>query len=418
MVKKLLTYILCAATLGVNAAPIDTMNGIFDDNFKTLLVEVEGRPLAYPIISLNSDDRLIISFDELAEDNSFLRYRLIHCNANWQPSGLVESEYLEGFNEAAVNDWDYSRTTTVHYIHYVIELPNPDMNFLVSGNYLLQVYNEDDPDIVLLQARFMVSEDIAVVKPDVLSATDIDYNRSHQQVSIVVDATNAHVDDMYNGLMVYVSQNGRLDNEVMMRQPLRVSGNTAYYEHQRPLIFDGGNEYRRFETSSVTYPGRNVVGFEYHYPYYHATLLPDEPRSDSSYAFDITQHGRFVVREYNSGRSDVEADYILTHFSLKMPELKNSYIFIDSDFTNRRFDPNSMMVYNRATEQYEKSLLMKQGAYNYQYLVVGPTDRAGSTAPIEGNHYQTVNEYLVKVYYRPRGERYDHLIGTSSILFR
>ncbi len=90
--------------------------------------------------------------------------------------------------------------------------------------------------------------------------------------------------------------------------------------------------------------------------------------------------------------------------------------FIDGDLTDRRFDETSRMVYNRSTSRYEKAMLLKQGSYNYQYLTVPPGKKRGYTAEIEGDRYQTVNEYLVKVYTRRPGDRYDRLIGVSRII--
>lgn len=416
MVRISLVILSLLSVISVKAA--DTMTGIFDDAFHTLRIDVNGNYMAPPVLMMDSGDHLTVSFDELRESNSYLRYSLKHCNANWTESQLVESEFLDGFNFGEVEDYEYSRLTATHYVNYHITLPNEQFRFKVSGNYLLQVYRNDDPDNILLQVRFMVSESTAIVNADVLSVTDIDYNDSHQQVSVTVDATNAGVEDVFNDMMVYVSQNGRLDNEVMVRQPLRVSGKTAYYEHLRPLIFPAGNEYRRMETVSVTYPGMNIESVEYHEPFYHATVATDYPRSANKYIYDQTQNGRFFVREYNSSESEIEADYIVTHFSLDAPELPGKYIFLDGDFVYRRFDPSSMMTYNRATNRYEKTLLLKQGAYNYQYLTVGQGERSGSTATIEGDFYPTVNEYLIKVYTRHRGERYDRLIGVTMVKFK
>lgn len=414
-ILKTLVFTIAATSTFASAASTDTMEGIFNEHFRTLRTEVEGSPLAPPIICLNSEDHIRVSFDELADERSYLRYRLIHCNANWQPSQLVESEYLGGFNQANIDSWDYSRMTTVNYINYSLTLPNPDMQLLVSGNYLLQVYNEDDPDTTLLQTRFMVSECAANIYGDVFTVTDIDYNDSHQQLSLTVDASDCEVDDLFNDLMVYVAQNGRLDNEIAIRHPLRVSGNTAIYEHLRPLIFDAGNEYRRMEIVQKTYPGMRIADVDYFDPYYHATVYTDYPRNQDPYSLDRTQHGRFFVREYNSSRSDLEADYIVTHFSLEMPELAGKSVFLDGDMVHRRFDPSSLMIYNRATGRYEKSLLLKQGAYNYQYLTIGPGDSSGSTADIEGNFCPTNNEYTVKVYHRRRGDRYDRLLGFTLL---
>lgn len=418
MVRRQAVILFLSAA--VSAWAEDTMTGIFDDSFHTLRISVNDNYMAPPVLMLDSGDELTISFDEITESNSYLRYSLMHCNANWTQSSLVESEFLDGFNFGNVDDYEYSQLAATHYVNYRIALPNDRFRFKVSGNYLLRVYRDDDPDTTLLQARFMVSESTATVTADVLGVTDIDYNDAHQQVSVAVDATNAKIEDVFNDMMVYVSQNGRLDNEVMVRQPLRVSGKTAYYEHLRPLIFPAGNEYRRMETVSTTYPGMNVESVDYYDPYYHATLTTDYPRSADKYIYDQTQSGRFFVREYNSSNSDTEADYVVTHFTLDAPELPGKYIFLDGDFTSRRFDPQSLMTYNRATGRYEKTLLLKQGAYNYQYLTVdaGSSNSAASTSAIEGDFYQTRNEYLVKVYTRRRDERYDRLIGVTTVMFR
>lgn len=393
----------------------DTMNGIFNPQFKTLQVNVGGNDYAPPVITLGSDDRVIISFDELTEEHSYLRYSLVHCNANWQPSGLVDSEFVDGFNLGYVNDYEYSQLTKVHYVHYSIALPNDEVRFTTSGNYLLRVFAEDNPDEPLLQARFMVSEAKAMVTASVTSRTDVDYNGAHQQISFEVDASKLNVQDMYNDLKIMVSQNLRVDNEVVVGKPLRVSLNKAYYEHLTPLIFKAGNEYRRMETVSVTYPGMRVAEIAYREPYYHIMLETDKLRSVGQYLYNQTQFGRFTIREYNSSQSDIEADYVLTHFSLDLPEQFDCGIFLDGDFTHRRFDDDSRMDFNRETSLYEKTMLLKQGAYNYQYLIVPNGKSAGMTAPIEGDFYETVNEYLIKVYCHRPGERYDRLVGVGLI---
>lgn len=106
----------------------------------------------------------------------------------------------------------------------------------------------------------------------------------------------------------------------------------------------------------------------------------------------------------------------MTHFALEMPEIIGADVFLDGDFVGRRFDPSSRMVYNRATGRYEQSMMLKQGTYNYQYLTVPFGAVKGNTAPVEGDFYQTVNEYTVKVYHRPRGSRFDRLIGVGMVI--
>lgn len=412
--------LVCAVLLSyVAALAVDTMTGALNDRIKSLQVQLFGDPYAPPVINLGTDDRLVISFDHLAEDREYLRYELVHCNANWQPSGLVDNEFLDGFNIGNIENYDYSQLAATHYVHYSLAIPNEEVNPKLSGNYLLKVYPESNPDDVWLQCRFMVSEQTAGIEATASGVTDIDYNAAHQQLAVTVNTERSNVPDPFNDLTIMIQQNGRYDNEVAIRKPLRMAAqDVSVFEHLPELIFDAGNEYRRMETVSTIYPGMGVAEISYSEPYYHFTLHTDEPRADRMYLYDQTQHGRFTIREYNSTDSDIEADYGVVHFSLDIPEMPDAMIFIDGDFVNRRFDQESLMTYNRATGRYERNMLLKQGAYNYNYLVVPRGKDRGYTGLIEGDKFQTVNEYLIKVYARHPGDRYDRLIGVSSILFQ
>lgn len=410
MVKYLFAALLfLVGTLSLSAQTSDTRQRIYHPAFKSLQVEVEGRRMMPPVISLNSDDRILISFDEIADERRYMRYELIHCDASWRPEGLVDSEFLDGFNQGDVDDFDYSRATTIHYVNYRIAIPNAQMRPLISGNYLVRVYPEDDPETTLLTARFSISEDSMTISGDVSSRTDIDTNDSHQQLAVIVDAGDAPIDDIYSDIRLVIEQNGRNDNSIAITRPLRAVGKKAIFEHLRPLIFNAGNEYRRMEIVSVNYPGMHVESIDRIEPYYHFTLATDTPRKNEMYLYDQTQHGRFTIREYDSDRSDTEADYALVDFTLEIDELHGFDVYIDGDFTQRSFDDSSKMSYNRTTGRYEKRLLLKQGAYNYQYLAVAQRQNTGLTSAIEGDKYPTVNEYVVRAYYRPRGTRYDRL---------
>lgn len=398
--------------------PADTMTGVFDERIKSLRIHALDDDFGLPVTVLGTGSQILVEFDHLAEEREYFRYSLTHCNAFWQPSGLVESEFLDGFNEGTIEDFEYSQATTVHYVHYTLAIPNQDIYPKVSGNYLLKIYPEHEPDSIFLQCRFMVSEQTAPVQAEVTTNTDYGLNSRYQQLAITVDTERADVDDKFNDLLVVIGQNGRLDSEQLLRQPLRLQGSKLVYEHQPNLIFDAGNEYRRMEIINDQYPTMGVDHIELHPPYYHYVLYTDTPRNKEIYNYDQTQHGRYFIRQYNSQNSDTEADYGVAHFTLDYQGAPGDMVFLDGDFTQRRFDPNSRMVYNPSTGLYERSMLLKQGAYNYQYLVVPQGGKRGYTAQIEGDKYQTENEYFIRVYHRRPGDRYDRLIGVAAIQSR
>lgn len=397
----------------MSARVTDTRTMTVHPAFYSLQTKVNGNDQLPPLIVLGSEDVLTVGFDELAEDRRYMRYELIHCDALWMPDVLMPSEYLDGFNEYNVEDYAFSQATTAHYVHYEITLPNERMDMKLSGNYLLRVYDESDPDATLLQVRFSVVEPLMKVEASVSSRTDVDYNDAHQQMTLSIDRNGADVDNLFTDVIVEVQQNGRQDNTVYVMRPTRVSGSTMWFEHDPRLIFPAGNEYRRMEIISTTYPGMHVDALGYADPYYHAELMTDIPRADMAYQFDRTQHGRFRIREYNAQEPDTEADYMVTHFALDMPEQPSVDVFVDGDMFQRRFSPESRMVFNRATSRYELAAFLKQGAYNYQYLVVPRGSMKGYTSAIEGDKYQTCNEYVVKVYHRRPGARYDRLVGVG-----
>ena len=71
------------------------------------------------------------------------------------------------------------------------------------------------------------------------------------------------------------------------------------------------------------------------------------------------------------------------------------------------------MVFNPNKGVYEATLLMKQGFYNYKYVVIDKENTLQEGA-ISGNFDETENNYKVLVYYRDLGARYDKLIGLGE----
>lgn len=413
MNRLIISGILALASL--HAAATDTHTRIFSTSIRSLRACVEGDYYAPAVIELHGDSRIRVEFDDINPERQYLRYSLLHCDASWQPSQLVESDYVDGFNQADIDDYAFSSGTFEQYVHYGISLPNDDMPILLSGNYLLKVYPEDDPDKVLVQQRFCVVEKRVGISVAVSSRTDIDYNDSHQQLSVTVDKADYDINNPYNDLKIVVTQNSRNDNEVTITHPLRVSGNSIVYEHDRSLIFPGGNEFRRFEMTTTNYAGMGIAGYTYSAPYHHAMLETDAPRWGKQYVYDRTQYGRFTIRESDAYNSDTQADYMIVHFSLKMPRLQGGEMYVDGEFTQHLFRNANRMHYDEETSCYELDLPLKQGAYNYQYLWLPDGHSVAQTAKVEGDHYQTVNEYQVRAYYRVPGERYDRLVGYSII---
>lgn len=390
----------------------NTSEVVFRADVRTLKVQNPDYFMSPAVIRLGMADRLFVNFDIIGETHEYLRYRLVHCNADWQPSRLLESEYVDGFNEAEVTDYAYSSNTFVHYVNYNIEIPNTEMQPLVSGNYLLQVYPEGEPDQLLLQARFSVSENAFPVTGGVTTRTDYGFNTEYQQLTIGVDAGGGRYNP-YQDFIVTVMQNNRPETMRTVSHPLRVDGSTIVFDHDPALIYPAVDEYRRFETVRADYAGMHVDSVKFGGTNWHAWLTTDSPRAGRDYVYDSTQHGRFMIDEYNSTDPDLGADYVTVHFTLDAPEIVGGDVYVDGDFTLHRLDDFNRMHYDYTTRQYTAQIPLKQGSYNYQYVVAPKGGGYPDPSIIEGNKYETSNEYLVQVWLRLPGSRADRLVGTS-----
>ena len=390
------------------------------DDIATIQTYVQGNPNSLPIINLNGQSQIYIGFDRLGDDAyNMLQYRIIHCDRNWVPStGISEIDYLDGFNDSYINDYALSINTTVEYTHFQMTVPNNDIRLKLSGNYAVQVYDENDRDRILLTACFTVVDSQVKIGMSVSSDTDIDTNKKHQQVSLVLNPSGVSIRDPFKDLSIQVRQNNRIDNERIITKPSLISGSKLTYDHIRDLIFEAGNEYRRFETSTYRSNGYRVAHIEYRRPYYYADIATDYIRANRTYSYDQDQNGKFFIRSIDAdGDSNIYGDYIQTKFTLSAPSPVSGDVYINGGFTDDLFNSKYLMKYDLMTEEYTQTLLLKQGLYNYQYLTQ-LADGAYSASVIEGDYYETEDEYTAYVYYRPQGQRYDSLIGTATIQSR
>lgn len=362
------------------------------------------------IITLDSDETIEFSFDEMSHQYHRFTYHITHCDAQWKPSDLIESEYMNGFNDQPIENWENSLNTTFDYTHYSLTLPNDDVTLKLSGNYHLSI-SEDGKEVAWF--RFMIVEDRHNLSATVDGNTDIDSHKSHQQVNMTVSLNGLNVTHPESEIYTVVMQNRRFDNAVLNPKPTYNAGNRLTYGHCRDLIFPAGNEFRRFEIVNMYDYFKNVDRVTFHDPYYHADLIEDTRHH--AYTFDYDHNGRYLIRYNQASNSDTEADYLFVHFSLASEPMTGGKLYISGHFNGGSLTSKYEMEYNSREKAYQATVLLKMGAYDYQYLRVPDDETAGQTEPAEGDWYETKNEYLILLYYRQRGSRYDRLISTMSL---
>ena len=96
----------------------------------------------------------------------------------------------------------------------------------------------------------------------------------------------------------------------------------------------------------------------------------------------------------------------------KIEEGKEIHVY--GNFNNYVINESTKLIYNTKAYKYELPMLLKQGFYNYKYVIVNEDGTIDRDNPISGNYWQTENDYQVLVYYRRPGGRFDELVGVGS----
>lgn len=412
-------YILLATLfciLGVEAnAPYRTH--ISHNEIKTLLINREDSNTDLPIIELGSADKLIIRFDEMSHETHSYNYKVIHCNADWTASDITSNEYLRGYTDGYITDYERSINTHYLYTNYSLHLPNDDMQFKISGNYVVLIYEDNQQDKPIAQACFSIVEPKINIEGTVRFNTDIEINGRYQQLDFDISMAGYSVRDPQSELKTIIRQNNRIDNEVINPQPTYITGNKLSYTNHKSLIFEGGNEYHNFDISSSYVVDRGVDRIVFDGEEQHAILVKDKIQK-GVYMHDYDVNGRFIIN-YQNAYDDVhtEADYMRVHFYLPT---KNPFfdgqLYLGGEFNYNQLNHSNRVNYNNKEEAYTHSLLLKQGGYNYQYWFVPKNTGKVTTQRIDGSYWQTQNEYTIYVYHRAWGERYDRLVGVKVII--
>lgn len=383
---------------------------------KSLEVVCNDDFTAMPVLTLGSADVLHIGFDELSHNYQRFIYRLEPCNPDWTPvEGLFESDWLEGFNDQPIENYENSLNTNVMYTHYSFDFPNRQTRPRMSGNYRLYILDEDEEEAACVELR--VVEPLMNVGIGATTNTDIDFQQSHQQVSMTVNFNNVRVTYPDEQLQTFVMQNGREDNMKVNVKPNFITPTSLRWEHNRQLIFEAGNEYHKFEVldPSHTTMGLAYVTWDEEERRYHAIPYPCTPQR--SYLYDEDANGAFLLRNSDNYEAERTSEYVFVHYRLSdTPYYDDARLFIDGRWTTE--DPDTYtMTYNDEERCYEATVLQKLGYYNYQILM---QDMDGTThrVPQEGSFYQTENQYQAFVYYKGIGERHWRLVGAQEITFR
>ncbi len=391
---------------------------IYKANIKTVQIHESSWDYAAPIINLNSNEQIQLSFDDLDSDQKRYSVTFVHCNADWTPSDLMVSEFLTGYFDLNFINYSFSMNTLQKYAHYSILFPQQNLNFSKSGNYLVYVYLNNEKKDIVLSRRIMVYDNKINVAHTFRQSTGDDDQFSKQHIDFNVNYAGYDITNPYTDLKVTITQNNRWDNAVTNIKPTFLGGNQLTYSLDDASTFNGGNEFRYFDIRTMRYYTEKIKEiYRDENLKNHIVLLPEENRATKPYLFYNDFNGNFLIKNRDTqGNQDVEADYVYVDFFLPYPNPEaGGNFYVLGKLTDWRMNKTSKMTYNYKRFGYEAQLYLKQGFYNYILVLSSDNKKGGDETILEGGHWETENDYNICVYHRKIGAYYDQLIGYKKI---
>lgn len=412
--KKFFFLLFLIPTLAFGASSYRTRP--FSEKIQTIQLYLNDNQLDYPVMEQRSSDYITVSFDYMSTNYPHLAYKLELCKADWTPSTMDEMEYLEGINEVVIEDPLISFNTKFDYAHFSFRLPNEDLKPTLPGNYVVKVYDTDDPSKILMTGCFSIDDSRLTLNGKVSGKSIYGVNNMYQHLTFEL-LFNDKFNPMQEELKVVVKQNGRHDSEVFDLKPTYVKPTSMVFDDERKLSFEGGREYNMIDFSHrFRYSGR-IERISYHEPYYHVELMPGKHDVGKEYAYEKDVNGRFKVHGQDIW-SEAEIDYSIVHFVYPIadPWLDGS-VYVLGGFNDNWLEEKNKMVYSFERQQYELALVLKNGGYNFQYVFLPADWNVASVQRTEGSHWETENSYQIYVYYHPLGSNqdYDQLVGFFEI---
>ena len=365
------------------------------------------------ILKFNAGEQLELSFDDLEADKKNYSISFVHCNANWQPSDLMTSEFMNGFYEANFLNYDFSTNTIQKFTHYKILFPQSNLQFTKTGNYIAYVYQDNDKEKIVITKRFMIYEDKVTVVANVRQAIGNDEQYEKQHIDFNVINSQYELTNPFTDMKVIITQNNRWDNAVNNIKPTFVEPRQLTYSLDDKSTFNGGNEFRYFDSRSLRTYTERVANIRRDSSYkYHIELKTDELRTFKSYSFYNDLNGGYLIKNQDmSNNAELEADYAWIHFFVPYGTQASGNFYVLGKFTEWRLNKTNRMTYNYKKMGYECDLYVKQGYYNYTYVYLEDEKKGGDESLTEGNHWETENDYTIYVYHRQRATYYDQLVA-------
>ena len=400
------------------ALKAQTPDSVYSPVIKTPQLYMAGNQQAYPVLRLNSTDQMELHFDDLDADVKNYFYTIQLCNEDWTPAAVSEFDYIKGFSQIRIENYQSSSVALTRYTHYQAILPDANCIPIHSGNYLLKVFLDSDTSKLAFTRRFLVTDARITIQSQLLQPMGFELAHTHQKIQFRVNTSAINPNNPLDQIKIVILQNHRWDNIIHNIKPTYYVNNRLEYNNGDDIVFEGGAEWRWLDLQSFRYQSDRVQTANYGKMATEVIVKPDADRSQQAYYFYKDYNGNYLIQTTESYNPLWQTDYATVRFSFVPPgntAFPDKDVYLLGKFTGGGLNDFTRMAFNTEKGRYEVAFLLKQGYYSYSYVTIDRSDpdRKASFAFTEGNHVETENNYMILVYYRALGARADELVGIA-----
>ena len=391
---------------------------VFSPLIRSPQLFMAGNQIAYPILRLNSTDQMELHFDDIEGNAKSYYYAFQLCNEDWTPAIVSTFDYIKGFSQIRIDNYQLSSVALTRYTHYRALLPDPNCIPIHSGNYLLKVFLDGDTSKLAFTRRFLVTDAKTVIQAQLLQPLNYEIANTHQRLQFRINTNGVNPNNPLDQIKVVVLQNYRWDNPIRGLKPTFYSNNDLQYNNDNDIVFEGGMEWRWLDLQSFRFQSERILSANYGKTGTEIIVRPDADRSRANYYLYKDYNGYYFLNTTDNVNSLFQSDYATVRFTFVPPgntAFPDKDVYVLGKFTGGLLNDSSRMSFNPDKGRYERSFFLKQGYYYYSYVTVGKNDPdlKPSFAQTEGNHVETENDYTILVYYRALGARADELVGIA-----
>ncbi len=379
-------------------------------NIKTISF-VSNNTNVIPFFKLGESFQL--QFDDLYSDEADYYYTITQYNYDWSaPTNLSKAEYLNGMDNQRIITYENSFNTLQLYSHYRQVFPNKFNQITKSGNYLFTILNDENE--IVFSRRVIIYEEEVNVGLLVRRSRDFEGLNGKQNIEMSINYGDKILQNPIQNVKVTLFQNGNWKTSISNLKPQYTLGSELIYRYNKETQFWGGNEGYTIDNKIIRATNNTIARVTSGDNIYNTYLYTNTPRKNQPYTYFPDINGNFFVQNANGSNSGIEADYSWVYFALDAPEFLEGNIYISGMFNNYALTDDYKMELNKKTGLYEKALLIKQGFTNYQYILTNKKGAIDFENAIDGNYFQTENNYTAIVYYKGNNDRYDRVIGIAN----